>query len=184
MCIYPAIHHPHTRRLIGMLLTQYYLLFPSPDLCLLPILLILLLLLLAVDALVYPCCTLPLSNSQVVLICTGREGRRGTLGVPSSSSRSHSHTLPPTPLWHTGSGTCWSGKGSAVIQTAVRRYMLSHAVALTPLSSSGWSASHPSCYPLVGLGPVPISLLLAGWLLLCYRCCVYRPTVYPTHLRA
>lgn len=58
--------------------------------------------------------------------------------------------------------------------------MLSRAVALTPLSSSGWSASHPSCYPLVGLGPVPISLLLAG-------CCfataaVYRPAVYPTHL--
>lgn len=61
--------------------------------------------------------------------------------------------------------------------------MLSRAVALTPLSFSGWSASHPSCYPLVGLGPVPISLLLAGWLLLCYRCCVstYRLPYPPAH---
>lgn len=34
--------------------------------------------------------------------------------------------------------------------------MLSRAVALTPSSSSRWSASHPSCYPLAGLGSVPI----------------------------
>lgn len=72
----------------------------------------------------------------------------------------------PTPLWHIGSGTCWSGLGGAVIQTAVKRYILSLAVALTPWSSSRWPASHPSCYPLVGLGPVPILLLL---LLCTYR---------------
>lgn len=56
--------------------------------------------------------------------------------------------------------------------------MLSRAVALTPLSSPGYSASHPSCYPLVGLGPVPISCCC--WLLA--PAAVYLPTVYPTHL--
>lgn len=89
----------------------------------------------------------------------------------------HVHTpTAPTPLWHIGSGTCWSRLGGAVIQPAVYRYILSRAVALTPSSSSGWSASHPSCYPLVGLGPVPICccllLLLAAWQ--CLLLCTYR----------
>lgn len=58
--------------------------------------------------------------------------------------------------------------------------MLSRAVALTPLSSSGWSASHPSCYPLVGLGPVPISLLLAGCCFATAAVCIDLPFTLPT----
>lgn len=51
-----------------------------------------------------------------------------------SPPRVHTPTpLHPTPLWHIGSGTCCSRSGSAVTQTAVKRYILSLVVALTPL---------------------------------------------------
>lgn len=118
--------HSHFSRLICLLVP-------------LPLLLLLLLLLPAF------CCTrLRHPLPQVALICTGQR-ERSTQGAPSSQSPHFGYRvgyLLVAPSYKVRSrGTSTS---------------LSRTLALTTSSSSEWSASHPSCYPLVGLGSVPI----------------------------